>query len=193
MADAQVIALKRRFGLSAVPPIVFTPTPSGKVWGGLGDAGDGLSPRDAQLAFIDWLAASYPGLVEAMLEAIAPEAVIETGTLGAAEESNWLTQLVGAAQTILPAYLQYEQQAEVLDLQLERMRAGLPPLDSAQFAPSVQVGLDSETIRRMADEAAARAASGAGAALSSPWLWIAIGGGALAFIAMQSNRRRRRR
>lgn len=197
MPGNQVTALKKRFGLSAVPPVVFSPTPQGKVWGGMaGVADDGaqvLPPDEAKAAFVEWLAASYPGLVEALLEAVGAEEVIVTQGLGQTQEKGLLNQLLDAAQTILPAYLQFEQQREVLDIQLERARAGLPPLNTAQFAPSVQIGLDQETIRRMAEEAAARAASGAGALFSSPWLWVALGGGALALVAMQSRGRRRRR
>lgn len=206
MPGRQFNALRSRFGLSAVAPIVFSPTPQGKVWGGLscagelGNAGVAMEPLEGELllqpdeataAFVDWLSAAYPGLVEAVTDALTA-GVAEPAGLSAVQEGGLLTRILDVAQTVLPAYLQFEQQREVLDIQLERARAGLPPLSTEQFAPSVQVGLDRDTIARLADEAAARAASGAGALFSSPWFWgaVALAGGA--FVYSMTRRRRRR-
>lgn len=216
--DRRTAALRSRFGLSAAsPPVVFSPTRSRIVWGGLGAVPsksvkpesaaakpfpvvsdraapppivESAVPRDEAAAeFVEWLGRSYPGVVEALLEALGVESVIaRDGALGQAEEKTLVSQLLDLAQGVLPAYLQYEQQKEVLAIQLERAKAGLPPLETGQYAPSVQIGLDGETIQRLADEATQRAA----AAASSPLPWLLIGGGILAAIALRQPKRRRR-
>lgn len=52
------------------------------------------------------------------------------------------------AQTIAQAATQYltlEQQRELLKIQNERARQGLPPLDVSQYTPGVSVGVESGT------------------------------------------------
>lgn len=62
---------------------------------------------------------------------------IAPSTTGA---TSWLTQLTEIAKQALPAY----QQVKILREQEARRRAGLPPLESEQLAPTVRVqgGLD---------------------------------------------------
>lgn len=201
-------------GNGAGAPFTFNRTPKAIVWGGLGATSlpvaradsaaplrefteraavvstDAPLPRDeSAAAFVDWLAQAYPGVVETLLESLGVDEVIaRDGQLGATEEKTLVTRLMDLAQGVLPAYLQYEQQKDVLAIQLERAKAGLPPLESGQYAPSVQVGLDQETIRRMADEATSRAA----AAASSPLPWLLVGGAVLAAITLRKPKRRRR-
>ncbi len=54
-------------------------------------------------------------------------------------ESSWLDKLVGAAKDIAPAFIQFKQQKEILDMQVERARQGLPPLEAAYIAPTVRI------------------------------------------------------
>ncbi len=62
-----------------------------------------------------------------------------TTTEEAATEESWLDKVIGAATTIAPAYLQFKQQKEILDMQLERAKQGLPPLETAYLAPTVRI------------------------------------------------------
>lgn len=189
-------------------PVVYRPTRDMWVWGGMSKAtpptaaaevvavhapeppaaADRLPRDEAAAAFVDWLGRAYPGVVESFLEALGVDQAIAHGQLGAEGEQTLVQKMLDLAQGILPAYLQYKQQDEVLSIQLERAKAGLPPLETGQFAPSVQIGLDQETIARMADEATHRAASVAGSPL--PWL---IGAGALVAVLALRNKPRRRR
>lgn len=59
---------------------------------------------------------------------------------GASTQPAWLTAITEFAKQALPVY----QQAKILSEQEKRRRAGLPPLDSEQLAPTVRVqaGLD---------------------------------------------------
>lgn len=149
-----------------------------------------LTRDEAAAEFVEWLDRAYPGAVPAMLEALGVESIIaRDGGLGATEEKSLVTKLLDLAQGVLPAYLQYEQQKDVLAIQLQRAQAGLPPLETGQYAPAVQIGLDQETIQRMADEATQRA----GALASSPMPWLLLGGGLLAAIVLRKPKRSRRR
>jgi hypothetical protein len=191
---------RRLSGLAAAegPTAEFVPTPQGWVWGGVSGLGGNAADEAlaARRAFVRWLKRAYPGVVEQLetaLEAVELERELSGVGQAETEEGSWLDKLIGAAQQILPAYLQYEQQREVLDIQLERARAGLPPLETGQYAPSVQVGLDPETVRRLGDEAMTRASAAAQGVFAGPWPWILLGVGGIALVAMQGQGRRRRR
>lgn len=67
-----------------------------------------------------------------------------------------VTQLVDAQQgtsetwydalaRLLPVMASTYQQKQLLSVQVERARQGLPPLDVSQYAPGVNVGLDEKT------------------------------------------------
>jgi hypothetical protein len=167
----------------------------------MGDAQPAAAPTDtpaeqklpreqANALFVDWFAKAYPGVVESLLAEIDRDGVLADAGLGATEqqEQGFIQKLMDLAQGVVPAYLQYQQQKDVLDIQLERARAGLAPLETGQFAPSVQIGLDNETVQRIADEAGARAR----AAASSPLPWLLLGGGVLAALAFRKKSPRRR-
>lgn len=52
---------------------------------------------------------------------------------------------IGAMERILPAIIATDAQRRILGVQLERARAGLPPLDVSGYGAAVQVGLDPAT------------------------------------------------
>lgn len=164
----------------------FTPVASGKVWGGSGvgalvQYGSPLVPRDpggslsalapggpapakveaAQKKLIAWVQKNYPALYDA--------AVRRVGTtppnLGA--EESWLDKITNAFTAIAPEYLRAKAQKDLLEVQLDRARAGLPPLDSTQYAPAVQVSVDPASVR----ESIATGAQTLGAKMG-PLLWI---------------------
>ena len=61
--------------------------------------------------------------------------LIDTGS------SDWIDTL----QRLLPTVVAADQQRRVLALQLERARAGLPPIDAGAYGAGVRVGLDDRT------------------------------------------------
>lgn len=74
------------------------------------------------------------------LDALAPtivDKIEETQTPG----ESWIDTLA----RILPSVLASVQQKQLLDVQIERARAGLPPLDVSQYTPGVSVGLSQST------------------------------------------------
>lgn len=99
-------------------------------------------------------------------------------------EEGWLDKLIGAATTIAPAYLQFQQQKEILDMQLERAKQGLPPLETAYMAPTVRVQTE------LGPEAQRAAREGITAGLGTLAFPLILVAGA--FLLMQGGRRRRR-
>lgn len=79
--------------------------------------------------FFNWLRGSFPQIYGAVKARGAPLAAIDLGNL------------LDNVKDVASAYLQYDAQKDLLKLQLERARAGLPPLDSSQYAPTINAGL----------------------------------------------------
>lgn len=74
------------------------------------------------------------------LEAVAPSVTQKIASQQQPGES-WTDTL----QRMLPALAMTVQQREILKIQMERARAGLPPLPNSEFGAQVNVGLDSQT------------------------------------------------
>lgn len=78
----------------------------------------------------------------ASLETVAPNIttlVAEQRTTG----ESW----IDALERILPAVVSTWQQKEILQVQVERAKQGLPPLNASQLAAGVNVGLSPEVQR----------------------------------------------
>lgn len=74
------------------------------------------------------------------LESVAPgmtNLLQSQSAIGETWEQTW--------QRVMPAIAATVQQREILKIQLERARQGLPPLDNSQFGAQVSVGLDTQT------------------------------------------------
>jgi hypothetical protein len=191
---AEGLKLYPRSVLSAV---TFQSEPKGKVWGmnGLGVCGceptglsrlRALAPAAADAAaekFAKWVSDTFPELYTAAVRRLE-----NTGGAGglsrlgqdtataAAPVSAW-DKVINAIQTIAPEYLKAKAQKDLLDVQLDRAKQGLPPLDMSQYAPSVRLGLDTQQI---------------GGALASvpPVVWLGAGGVLLALLLIPRGRRR---
>lgn len=91
--------------------------------------------RDLQPSYV-----GIPDLWASSLEAVAPTITEKIGEQAAAGET-WADTL----QRMLPILAMTVQQREILKIQLERARAGLPPLPNSDFGAQVSVGLDPQT------------------------------------------------
>jgi len=69
------------------------------------------------------------------LGAVAPDGASATAS------PSWLTNLTEFAKQAIPAY----SQIKILNEQRRRAAAGLPPLDTSQFAPTVRVQVAPDT------------------------------------------------
>lgn len=59
----------------------------------------------------------------------------------------WYQSILGTVAQLGTQYLNFEQQKELMRIQNERARQGLPPLDVSQYAPGVQVAVSQSTER----------------------------------------------
>lgn len=110
------------------PPVVNTPTAAPlTVFDPRRDLAAYWTPPNAQWAMA--------------LETVAPT-INEKITQQSQAGETWVNTL----QRILPALATTVQQREILKIQLERARQGLPPLDNSQFGAQVSIGLDNRTL-----------------------------------------------
>ena len=116
--------------------------------------------------FIGWLKNWAPQLyAEAKKKADVAEAN-EGGALG--NLGGWWDTFQEAVVNIGGKYLEFKTQKEILEAQLERMRAGEPPLQTSEYAPTIAIKAAPETVRQM---------TGAiGAGLMGMLPYIAVGG-----------------
>ena len=91
--------------------------------------------RDAQ----PWWSAPSPEWASA-IESVAPN-VNKMLQEQSRSRETWDETL----QRIMPAIAATVQQREILKIQLERARQGLPPLPNSEFGAQVSVGLDAST------------------------------------------------
>lgn len=57
----------------------------------------------------------------------------------------WYQNVLQTAAQVATTYLTLDQQRELLRIQNERARQGLPPLDVSQYTPGVSVGVEKST------------------------------------------------
>lgn len=94
--------------------------------------------------FLAWVSAMHPKLFDAALKRANARASSTLGQVDAkaASEPGPLDRLLTTIQTLAPVYLQAKAQKELLDVQMDRARQGLPPLDPRQYAPAVNLSVD---------------------------------------------------
>jgi len=123
--------------------------------------------RDRQ-AFINWLKNWAPQLyADAKRKADTLE--ITEGSLG--QLGGWWETFTDSITDLGGKYLQFRTQKEILEAQLSRMREGLPPLQTSEYAPTIAIKPDPGTTREIVG------AIGTGFGKMLPF--IAIGGVAL--------------
>lgn len=61
------------------------------------------------------------------------------------QPTAWYQNVLQTAAQLATTYLTLDQQKELLRIQNERARQGLPPLDVSQYTPGVSVGVESST------------------------------------------------
>lgn len=89
---------------------------------------------------------------------------------------NVLSEGIEAAKQIVPQVLQYQTQQQILDMNIERAKQGLPPIDPGVVAPQVKV------IHDVAPEY--RPAILAGANMGNMLLWGGLALGAFMLVRM---------
>ena len=129
-------------GLAAKPARAGMPVERGNRRGALP-----VKPQAAR-QFVAWVKANAPDLYSEALrrQSVRTLGAVTTGSTAVSTGDGPLDKLLTTIQTLAPQYLQYKAQQDVLDVQLDRMRAGLPPLRATDYAPAVQIGVDPNII-----------------------------------------------
>jgi len=104
----------------------------------------------------------------------SPPALSPAIMTSSATDFQW-SQLPAMARDLFIAYKQGDIQSKLLDINVQRARQGLPPLNAAAYAPGVNVGLNPATQTFL----------GVGVGT------LALAGGALYFLTRRKSSRRR--
>ena len=55
---------------------------------------------------------------------------------------EWATKALDVAKEAIPSYFQFRTQQQIMDMNIERAKQGLPPIDPGVVAPQVKVIMD---------------------------------------------------
>ena len=95
-----------------------------------------MTQAQARIQFADWLKRMDPALFAAAI------AKASEGTLGAEETQSFWQKFTTAAMGLGTTYLALRNQKEAMKINLERAKAGQPPIDMASSAPIVRTQVD---------------------------------------------------
>jgi len=92
----------------------------------------------AQQMFVTWLEKRDPFLHKASRR-VAVMRKQNLNGMGAIDWGGLFTSAVDTIKTALPTYLQTKQQKQIMDVQINRAKQGLPPLDAAQYVAPIRI------------------------------------------------------
>ncbi len=127
---------------------------------------------------MNWLKRWAPGLYS---DAKAKADLVEKneGTLEGL--AGWWDTFSQSVTDLGGKYVQFRTQKDILDAQMERMRMGLPPLQTSEYAPTVAVKPDAGTTREIT--------TAIGSGISSLLPWLLVGTVAVVFLTGKKGRR----
>ena len=138
---------------------------------------------NAKQQFIDWVKTNDPFLYQVALKKYS----LESGeTLSGF--SDFFSSLTDTVTKIAPKLMELSSQKKILDTQLKRAQANLPPLNTQEYRPVVPTGgtqLEIEQIRAANQIALENARGAANTAKNGMLLAVA---GALAFMFLKGRR-----
>jgi hypothetical protein len=104
-----------------------------------------LSP-EAGRKFAAWVKIAHPALFAAAERKAGGTGLAglgqDTAPTATAPPQGALERFVSTITQLAPVYIQARAQKELLDVQMDRARAGLPPLRPTDYAPAVQLSVD---------------------------------------------------
>lgn len=145
--------------------------------------------QQSNIAFAKWLHANDPFLFAVAAKRVELEkqkAGQMSGVFDFIGDIDWAgigSTVIDTVQKVAPTVIQYQAQAKALKLNMERAKAGQPPINVADYTPTVKIApqITPETeqaINRVAQQAVAT--TGDQLAKYLPW----IGGGVLALVLL---------
>ncbi len=97
--------------------------------------GNPNAEEKAAIDLLNWLDGQFPGIKAEIIASIDAPGV---GQVSEPETTAvpWYQQAIAAASQIGTAYFQTKVQKETTDIQIERAKQGLPPLDLTKYGPA---------------------------------------------------------
>lgn len=108
---------------------------------------------DARKQFLNWLAKTRPDFMRAVIRAAKRNGAIEPFGFGQDEETEedkaWWETLIDTAGQLATQYYQVQSQRDIIKMNAERAKQGLPPIDTSDVAPrvGVDVAIDWEQLK----------------------------------------------
>lgn len=100
---------------------------------------------ESEVKYLLWLDKAYPEMYRQLYEDVNAIKLGATEQPAPSEPSLW-DNIVGGLEKLVPVYLATEQQKQLNDINLQRAKAGLSPLDASDASTiSTQVGLSPKT------------------------------------------------
>lgn len=93
----------------------------------------------SQQKFLEWLQKRDPFTFNVIVKRHALKQARKGTRLSAIDWSGLFTTAVDTIKNVAPQYLQLKQQKKILDVQIDRAKKNLPPLDATQYSPPVKV------------------------------------------------------
>lgn len=86
--------------------------------------------------YIAWLKKAHPRVATAAIREVERDAMMGLG------EGSFIDKLTQAVEKVGPALVNVKAQRDLLKVQTERARQGLPPLDASQLSPTMRVAVE---------------------------------------------------
>jgi hypothetical protein len=149
---------------------------------------------NAKVQFIEWLKVNQPDLYNVAVKThalkngqMAIHGITDFQPLGAIDFGSFFSTVTDVVGKIAPSVIAARSQRDIVKIQLERAKQGLPPMNTSDFAPVVKVQTD---ITRDNEDALTRiATSTADNTLQKYGVYIAGGLVALLFFMRKKGRR----
>lgn len=92
-----------------------------------------MTKQQSTKQFLEWARKNAPGFYAELGKRVSG--------LGETQDSTpWYDKIINAASNLATAYYQNKTQQEIIEMQLERAKQGLPPIQADQYAaPPVRV------------------------------------------------------
>jgi hypothetical protein len=91
---------------------------------------------------------------------------------------DFFSTIADTVKTVAPSIFQIQSQKKILDVQLERARQGLPPLQTSEYAPTIKVAAEiTPEMEAAANRVAVQSVREAMPSMER-WFFVAIGVGA---------------
>lgn len=93
--------------------------------------------KESQQEFINWVRQNQPFIFEIAKERAN---LLDQGLGNISDNvTGFFNNLVDTVKNVAPQYINFRQQKKLLDIQINRAKNNLPPLDADKFTPAIKI------------------------------------------------------